>query len=283
VGTNIVDVVEIVEDETSFGIVLHQAGKPLSTKIARTTRGRWLKDLSNRQARILFWRNMARIAKAIGIVHSHGLVHGRVDSSAIMTEGRQERDFLLGGFEWSLWFGAGEGKESHAGLSARHAAARAEKPYSFEDDWRSFGALIADSLGVDITVSGEIALPEGADHTFVDTSEKALLRRLTSRAPSYEPRRCICLISCMKSCRKSSSIAVDVFCQSFRLNGVPVERSSTSKTDEANGERSAAGIPSPKNSNLFSSGGSPLFRILSAQGRLSKPEWFVYPHPPRLT
>jgi hypothetical protein len=60
----IVDVVEIVEDETSFGIVLHQAGKPLSTKIARTTRGRWLKDLSNRQARILFWRNMARIAKA---------------------------------------------------------------------------------------------------------------------------------------------------------------------------------------------------------------------------
>jgi hypothetical protein len=174
----IVDVVEIVEDETSFGIVLRQAGQPLTSKIARATRDRWLKDLANRQPRILFWRNMARIAKAIGIVHSHGLVHGRVDSSAIMTEGRQEPDFLLGGFEWSLWFSADDGKKSHAKLSAQHAAARTEKPYSFEDDWRSFGALIAECLGIEVSVSGEIVLRDGADHAFIDTSEKALLRRL---------------------------------------------------------------------------------------------------------
>jgi hypothetical protein len=173
----IVDVVDLVEDETSFGILLRQAGLPLASRMARAAKGHWLKSLANRQARALFWRNMARIAKAIGIVHLHGLVHGRIDASAVMSEGGNEPDFLLGGFEWSLWFSAGEDEGSRAKLST-HAAARADKHYSFEEDWRSFGTLIADCLGVRIEPSGDIVLPDGADASFVDSSERSLLRRL---------------------------------------------------------------------------------------------------------
>jgi hypothetical protein len=175
----IVDVIDIVEDETSFGIVLRQSGQPLSSRMARATKDHWLKDLARRQARMLFWHNMARIAKAIGIVHLHGLVHGRIDASAVMTEGGHEPDFFLGGFEWSLWFSAGEADESHAKLSAQNAPARADKHYSFEGDWRSFGSLIANCLGVHVEPSGDIiVLPDGADTSFIDSSERALLRRL---------------------------------------------------------------------------------------------------------
>jgi AAA domain len=174
----IIEVFDIVEDETSFGIVLRQAGQPLSTRIARARNDHWLKNLSKRHARTLFWLNMARLAKAIGIVHQHGLVHGRLDASAVMTEGRQEADFLLGGFEWSLWFSTGDGMGSHAKLSAASFAARAGKPYSFDDDWRSFGSLITECLGVRVEPSGEIVLPEGMDASYVDSSERALLKSL---------------------------------------------------------------------------------------------------------
>jgi hypothetical protein len=174
----VVEVVDIVEDATSFGILLGQAGQPLATRIARARPDHWLKDLGRRQARTLFWQNMARIAKAIGIVHRHGLVHGRIDTSAAMTAGGNQPDFLLGGFEWSLWFSAGEDDESYAKLSEQSSTPRADRHYSFEDDWRALGKLIADCLGVRVEASGDVVLPEGADASYIDSSERALLKSL---------------------------------------------------------------------------------------------------------
>jgi hypothetical protein len=174
----IVEVVDIVEDATSFGIVLRQAGQPLSARIARTRNEHWLKDLGRRQARTLFWQNMARVAKAIGIVHSHGLVHGRIDTAAAMTEGGHQPDFLLGGFEWSLWFSADEVDASHARLSERSSATRAESRYSFQEDWRCFGGMIADCLALRVDATGDINLPDGADASYLDSAERALLRSL---------------------------------------------------------------------------------------------------------
>lgn len=174
----IIEVIDIVEDEISFGILLRPAGQPLSTRIARAKDDHWLKNLSKRHARNLFWLNMGRLAKAVGIVHQHGLMHGRLGASAVMTEGRQEADFLLGGFEWSLWFSASEGSTSHAKLSVAGSAVRAGKSYSFDDDWRSFGNLIVECLNVRVEPSGEIVLPEGVDASYVDSSERALLKSL---------------------------------------------------------------------------------------------------------
>lgn len=174
----IVEVVDIVEEATSFGILLRQAGQPLSARIARARQDHWLKNLGRRQSRTLFWQNMSRLARAIGIVHQQGLVHGHIGVGSAMTEGGHQPDFLLGGFEWSLWFGAGESQESHAKLSDRASVSRSDKHYSFEDDWRAFGKMIADCLGLRIESSGDIFLPDGTDDSFVDTSERALLRSL---------------------------------------------------------------------------------------------------------
>jgi hypothetical protein len=62
-------------ETSNADILLGQAGQPLATRIARARPDHWLKNLGRRQARTLFWRNMARVAEAIGIVHRHGLVH----------------------------------------------------------------------------------------------------------------------------------------------------------------------------------------------------------------
>jgi hypothetical protein len=41
----VVEVIDIVEDATSFGIVLRRAGQSLATRIARAREDHWLKNL----------------------------------------------------------------------------------------------------------------------------------------------------------------------------------------------------------------------------------------------
>ena len=89
----IVDVLEFVEDEHDFGVLLEHAGQTLADMSARAHRQHWLKNLSAPRPRAILWRNVRRIAQALGIVHAQGLVHGRLSTSAIMTEGAEEPDF----------------------------------------------------------------------------------------------------------------------------------------------------------------------------------------------
>jgi hypothetical protein len=93
----IVDILEFVEDEEEFGVVLEHAGQPLSAKLRRVPRQHWLKNIGAPRARVIFWQNMRRIAIALGIVHAQGLVHGRIDADAVMTEGAEVPDFQLTG------------------------------------------------------------------------------------------------------------------------------------------------------------------------------------------
>ena len=102
----IVDIVEFVEDAEFFGVLLECAGHPLSAKKLNVKRQHWLHDLKATRARTLLWKNIRRIAAGLGIVHAQGLVHGRLSADVIMTEGADDPDFQLGGFEWSLWLGA---------------------------------------------------------------------------------------------------------------------------------------------------------------------------------
>lgn len=173
----IVDVLEFVEDADDFGVVLERAGQPLSARIRRVSRQHWLRNLSMMRSRMLFWRNIRRIVDALGIVHAQGLVHGRLDADAIMTEGADEPDFRLSGFEWSLWISVDAARAS-ATLGAEGAAIRATS-YSFEGDWRALGRLIADLLKVELLPSGDFRVaddPETA--SALDVSEAVLLRQL---------------------------------------------------------------------------------------------------------
>jgi hypothetical protein len=175
----IVDILEFVEDADYFGVLLERAGHPLAAKKCRVHRHHWLHDLTAIRARTLFWKNVRRVATALGIVHRQGLVHGRLSADVIMTEGAEEPDFQLGGFEWSLWFGAEGAEHSHAKLGAAGAAQRADT-YSFAEDWRALGYLIADCLGVRIESSGKFVSASAVRLPIVlNGSERALLKRLT--------------------------------------------------------------------------------------------------------
>lgn len=176
----IVDILEFVEDLEEFGVLLEHAGQPLSAKMRNVPRQHWLKNVGAPRARVLLWQNLRRLVLALGIVHAQGLVHGRIDANAVMTEGADVPDFQLTGFEWSLWLSADRTERAHARLNATAEAVRSER-YSFAEDWRSLGRLAAQILDVTVRSSGEIApaIPDAAPVS-MSNSERTLLRRLVA-------------------------------------------------------------------------------------------------------
>lgn len=174
----IVDILETVEDADSFGVVLERAGQPLSTKLTRVSRQHWLRNLGASRPRSLFWRNIRRIAVALGIVHAQGLVHGQLTADSVMTEGDEEPDFQLTGFEWSLWVSADRAERAQAKLAESSPAKRVEL-YSFAEDWRALGMLAATCLGVSVKRSGEVVPSERSEFPInLGTAERILLKRL---------------------------------------------------------------------------------------------------------
>jgi len=97
-----------------------------------------------------------------------------------MTEGADEPDFQLGGFEWSLWFSADLTERSHAKLTSVAAVNRADN-YSFAEDWRALGLLAAECLDVEVRTSGDIMPRAGVDTPVtLHVPERVLLKRLVA-------------------------------------------------------------------------------------------------------
>jgi len=178
----IVDILEFVEDEQDFGVLLERVGHPLTEKLKRVSRQHWLRNLGASRPRILFWKNIKRVVAALGIVHAQGLVHGHVGTDVVMTEGADEPDFQLGGFEWSLWLSTDLPDRSHAKLGLTAAAHRNES-YSFAQDWHAIGLMIADCLDSIIKASGDV-YPAGRNDPAIvlNVSERILLKRLVTPA-----------------------------------------------------------------------------------------------------
>lgn len=178
----IVDVLEFLEDDDNFGVVLDRVGQPLTEKLKRVPRQHWLRNLDGTRARALFWQNVKRLVSAIGIVHAQGLVHGRVAGDVVMTEGADEPDFQLGGLEWSLWLSADIGNQSHVSLGSAAAGQRAES-YSFEEDWRRLGLLIAECLDSVVKPAGDVHSAGRREPPInLNVSERILLKRLVAPA-----------------------------------------------------------------------------------------------------
>lgn len=176
----VVDVLEFVEDEENFGVVLERAGQPLSMKMTRVNRGHWLKNLGAPRSRALLWRNVRRLSNAIGVIHAQGLVHGRISADVVMTEGAEEPDFKLGGFEWSLWLSSDPTAPPLPELSPSAAATRAPR-YSFEEDWRDLGRTVARLLECEVDHSGDIRPVDFSEGLgLLSVSERTLLRRLVA-------------------------------------------------------------------------------------------------------
>lgn len=176
----IVDILEFIEDEDYFGVLLDHVGVPLDALRARITRQHWLRNLSNVRARTLLWRNVRRLAAGIGLIHAQGLVHGRFGASAVITEGADVADFRLSGFEWSLWLSADTVERSHAQLTAHNTVAR--PACSFSEDWCALGRLVAECLGLLVNEAGELEPAGLRDMPDMSLAERSLLKRLVAPA-----------------------------------------------------------------------------------------------------
>lgn len=166
--------------QENFGVLLEHAGQPLSSRLLHVSRQHWLKNLGAPRSRTLFWQNMLRIVRALGIVHAQGLVHGNITANSVMTEAAEEPDFQLTGFEWSLWLAASKADRAQARLGTKGEAVRAER-YSFAEDWRALGRLIAHCLDLDVRSTGEVT-PGGrsASPLALGASERILIKRLVA-------------------------------------------------------------------------------------------------------
>jgi hypothetical protein len=174
----VVNVLEFVEYETEFGVVLEDAGIPLSRLRETANRHHWLRYLGVVANRIILWRNFARMAQALGLLHAQGIIHGQLRPSAIMTHGDRVPDFKLTGFEWSLWFAAPTPADGQAGVVSRDTGTLAA--CSFATDWLCLGTVAADLLGIVVNQEG---IPVARDESIeLIPSERALIRRLLSPA-----------------------------------------------------------------------------------------------------
>lgn len=130
----LVPVLETGEAGDAFYLVIPGDWRPLAARRKTAKQGHWLQGLRTPAQRVLLWRNVARIADALDLVHAQRIVHGDVGDWAIFTANDYEPDFRLGGFEWCVRIGEPV------------ALPQQGRIYSFVEDWRELGALVEDLL-----------------------------------------------------------------------------------------------------------------------------------------
>ena len=178
----VVDLVEFVEDDNDFGVLMEKAGRPLSILRNRVNGAHWLRALAIPVHRARLWRNVRRLVLALGIVHDQGLVHGRMGEDVVFSEGGTDPDFRLSGFEWSLWI---DDERRQAG--ARSVGGRPdEAALSFAEDWAALGNMVCRILGFTFDAAGTPLAESGREMPGLTARELRWLRR-TCRPRSHEP------------------------------------------------------------------------------------------------
>lgn len=162
VGDFIAPIVASNNDNDGFYLVLG-AGvrRPLSIYIPKSTgrilRARqWINNLKNKSNRARLWRNIGRIAKALQILHSQGILHRNLDCDSILTDiNSDEDDFQLTGFEWSIRL-QHFSDETKVTTASSHSLGNI---FSFLTDWHDLGKLVARILEVEVSKICDLSYP----------------------------------------------------------------------------------------------------------------------------
>jgi hypothetical protein len=175
-------------DHEGFYIVLDPGlGDPLETFRSATTKPAVLSASRLARNRRLLWANFLRIAQALELLHSQGIIHRNLDPWAVIGTFGDEPDFRLTGFEWSMRLATVED-------TPRGGAGKIEpQAASFGQDWRNLGLLIAELLDVPAGRIADLRLlaSEVADH--ISVPEARVLRKLTGvTAPERLDGEAIC-------------------------------------------------------------------------------------------
>ncbi|AMO93493.1 AAA domain protein [Collimonas fungivorans] len=135
------------EDAEGFYLVLSPNQRlPIEALLTRITEFHWLRHPRLPANRQRLWDNLRRVATGLDILHTQGLLHRNLDTWAIFSAGDDIADFQLSGFEWSVRL-TGVAARKHTLL--RKFAEEDSAVYSFLEDWRAYGRVAAQLLGVE--------------------------------------------------------------------------------------------------------------------------------------
>lgn len=99
------------------------------------------KNLANR---IILWKNILRVVKAIKILHEQGIVHRNISLDTILVDDSQEYEsdkFILSGFEWSIYL------NNLKTLDFSPIVKTKKINSNTSTDWISLGVVINELLG----------------------------------------------------------------------------------------------------------------------------------------
>ena len=174
----VVEVLGFGETDDAFYITMPSDVAPLEFASRFVRPDHWLRALQGPRQRVLLWKNLRRLAEALGAVHGQGLVHGRIDGRAIYSSSAASKaDFRLGGFEFCLRVVEVDKAPLRVIAKSRPVGSVI---FSFLDDWRALGRVVADLAGLDAdNLDDEDArFIEGRPKLDLRASEIDLLRSL---------------------------------------------------------------------------------------------------------
>ncbi len=154
----LVELLDVVEDDNEIGLRFFGAGTSLN-QVPKTIRDRSFSRVRTSSGRVMVWRQISRLAQAVGLLHSADIVHGNICEAAIFVDGGDSPVFQLGGYEGAVHIG-----------SIGDTSAQLLRPgsiVSIRKDWHDLAVLAEGLLGVDHN-KGSTLLP----------SEQKLLNRL---------------------------------------------------------------------------------------------------------
>lgn len=171
-----VELVRYGEASDAFFVTMPSDVAPLDV-IARHARpDHWIKNLASPRQRIVLWRNVERLARALRAVHNQGLVFGNLDRTSVFTASASVADFRLGGFEWCVRL-----SEIDKAPIVTHAQSWSEQlVMSFIDDWRALGRMVIQLLGINAISLSELEPTStgGQPLPSLDVAELDILRWL---------------------------------------------------------------------------------------------------------
>jgi serine/threonine protein kinase len=167
-------------DKEGFYLILSPGQRrPLHSTLTDARDDHWLKQPRIVSNRSRMWANLKLLCQGLETLHLQGLLHRNLDTWSILTAGGSETDFQLTGFEWSMRVISG-------GDLKHKAPSKTQVQDSFLQDWKMFGEVAAELLGVksDRLFDRKIPPFEIAEHITVE--EARLLRNLTQVIPTPE-------------------------------------------------------------------------------------------------
>ena len=185
-------------DSSGYYVVVDGGGRYLLNEALRyRNEHEWLRRVEQPPRRAKIWGGLGRVATALEMLHSQGILHRGLRPGCVFTDFRGECDFRLSGFEWSLRLTVDASPDTPGGPSGRLRAPEldAEAPsHSMASDWFDFGLLSAETFGFVPTGQGLEAIDnlrkrvEAA--SFLSETERSIIGGLLT--PNPDVRRIHC-------------------------------------------------------------------------------------------